>query len=559
MVKRYFSVIFLIAIVSPAIAGQVDTIAHFDVQPLGSYSAIWGYTAPNGREYALVGVNGGSSYPGGTSIIDITDIPGLSQVAFIGGPNSSWREMKTYKHYGYVVTEAGGGVQIIELSQLPDTAWLIKSFNYTGAGGNIQRSHSISIHDGFMYLNGCATWSPGGMVIFDLRGDPENPVYVGAYEPEYIHDSYVLRDTIYGSAVYSGGGLWIADARNKSNIQTIGKIIYSGSGTHNAWVTKNRSHVITTDEIGSTPKTLKIWDIGNLPSIPSSPVNTFTATPADIEHNITIRGDYAYVAWYTAGIRIVDITNPATPLDAGGFDTSPVTPGNYAGVWGIYPYFPSGKIIAGDMQNGLWVFRFSDLTARTPVALLNPSDGDSLNGLTSANFRWTKTADQNADPHYYELHLFGNGFDSTWQVNDTSFTFTNFASLVDGSTYTWHVITRDEFNVSPSPDSSQFVYATGATSAGDVDEKPFSFQLAQNFPNPFNPSTIIAYELAELTPVSIKVFNLLGGEVAELVRGDYPAGRYSVTFNASTLSSGVYFYRLQAGQFSSVRKMIIQK
>ena len=559
MVKRYFSMIFLVAIGPLVIAGQVDTIAHFDVQPLGSYSAIWGYTAPNGREYALVGVNGGSSYPGGTSIIDITDIPGLSQVAFIGGPNSSWREMKTYKHYGYVVTEAGGGVQIIELSQLPDTAWLIKSFNYTGASGNIQRSHSISIHDGFMYLNGCGNWSPGGMVIFDLRSDPENPLYVGAYEPEYIHDSYVLRDTIYGSAVYSGGGLWIADARNKSNIQTIGKITYSGSGTHNAWVTKTRSHVITTDEIGTTPKTLKMWNISNLPSIPTSPANTFTATPADIEHNITIRGDYAYVAWYTAGIRIVDITNPATPIDGGGFDTSPVTPGNYAGVWGIYPFFPSGKIVAGDMQNGLWVFRFSDLAARTPVALVSPSDGDSLSGQAAANFQWTKTADMNADPHYYELHLFGTGFDSTWRVNDTNFTFTNFASLVDGSTYTWHVITRDEFNESPSPDSSQFVYATGATSAGGGREKPFSFELAQNFPNPFNPSTTITYELAEPAPVSIKVFNLLGSELAELVRGDHPAGRYTVTFTASTLSSGVYFYRLQAGQFSSVKKMIIQK
>ncbi len=437
-------------------ATTLDTLRHYDVQPLGSYSAIWGYTAPDGREYAILGVNGSSSvpYPGGTSIIDITDAPTVQQVAFIGGPNSSWREMKTYKHYAYVVTEAGGGVQIINLSQLPDTAWLVKSFNYTSAGKNISRVHSVSLHDGFLYLNGCANWAPGGTVIFDLRNDPENPVYAGEYQPAYLHDTYVLRDTIYGSAI-NGQGLYIADARNKSSIQPIGLISYSGSGTHNAWVTKDRQHVITTDEIGSTAKTLKFWDISNLPTIPSSPVSTYTPAPGQIEHNVTVRGDYAYVAWYSAGVQVVNVSNPAVPVNAGGYDTSPTTSG-YNGAWGVYPYFPSGKIIAGDIQNGLWVFSFSDLAARVPVSLLQPADSVTLSGMDPQVFRWTKAADLDKDPHYYAFSVSGPGIDTVINAADSVATLSGF---VEGQSYQWHVATLDEFNNTASPDTFSFVYA----------------------------------------------------------------------------------------------------
>lgn len=443
--------------------GQVDSLVHFDVQPLGSYSAVWGYTAPDGREYALLGVNGRASppsYPGGTSIIDITDAPLVQQVAFIQGPNSSWREMKTYKHYAYIVSEGGGGVQIVNLSQLPDTAWLVRSFVHTNGSLTTSRAHSISIHDGFMYLNGCALWSPSGILIFDLRQDPENPVFVGQYQPEYIHDCYVLRDTIYAAAIYSMGGLYVADARDKGNVQTIGKITYAGSGTHNAWVTKDRRYVITTDEIGSTQKNLKIWDIGNLPTVPTSPTVTFTPTPSDIVHNVTIRGNYAYVAWYTAGIRVVSIANPAAPSDAGGFDTSPEPPGSYAGVWGVYPYFPSGNIVAGDMQNGLWVFGFSGLAPRRPVNLIEPANNDTLLEPTALQFRWTSAAAMEADPHWYRLGISGPGVQVDTVVSDSTFVLSPLVSFSSGQTYRWHIRTLDEFNDVGSPDTFAFTLAT---------------------------------------------------------------------------------------------------
>ena len=557
-------VLFLVASLFPIVAASqtsLDTLRHLDVKPGGGYSALWGYTAPDGREYALIGCNGqGGGQPAGTSIIDITDIGNVHQVAFIPGPASEWREMKTYRQYAYVVSEAGGGTQIIDLSGLPDSARLVRSFNFTGSGGNTSRSHTITISDGFMYLNGCGAWSPGGIVIFDLRADPTNPVFAGTYEPEYIHDCYVLRDTIYGSAVYAGGGLHIANARNKASIQEIGKITYPGSGTHNAWVTKDRRYVITTDEIGSTPKTLKFWDISSLPSIPPIATTTFTASPADIEHNVTIRGDYAYVAWYTLGAVVVNVSDPAHPAYAGGFDTSNQPPGTYNGVWGIYPYFPSGRIIAGDMQNGLWVFRFSDLAPRVPVTLLQPAMGETTAVASLLTFRWTRTADPGRDPHWYEVHLRGAGLDTIWRANDSVATFSHLGGLQAGRQYSWDVTVRDEFNTTTSAETVQFFYGPPSrTSVAEHNTQPSTYALSQNYPNPFNPTTLIRYQIPSAGRVTLRVYNLIGQQVAELVNNTQEAGRYQVSWDASHLPSGIYFYRLASGGFTQTRKLTLVK
>ena len=457
------SAFFLSLVATGSLVAQpthLDTLAHLDIKPGGGYSALWGYTAPDGREYALIGLNGQGGQPAGTSIVEITNAPSIAEVAFIPGPASSWREMKTFRQYAFVVSEAGGGTQIIDLSQLPSAARLVKSFTYTTASGNTSRSHTISIHDGFMYLNGCASWSPGGVVIFDLRNDPENPVFAGEYQPDYIHDCYVVRDTMFASAIYSGGGLYIADVRQKNSVRFIGKISYSGSGTHNAWVTKDRRYAITTDEIGTTAKTLKFWDIRALPSLPTVPASTFTASPGQIEHNVTVRGDYAYVAWYSAGVRVVGIADPTQPVDAGGFDTSPSISG-YNGVWGIYPYFPSGRVIAGDMQNGLWVFRFSDLPPRVPVRLIAPGDNALFTTGAPIPFRWSRTADPSKDPHRYLLHVTGAGLDTTYVADDSTFSFTHHQSLVAGATYTWQVSVQDEFNLTAGATTFHFTYDPG--------------------------------------------------------------------------------------------------
>jgi len=92
-----------------------------------------------------------------------------------------------------------------------------------------------------------------------------------------------------------------------------------------------------------------------------------------------------------------------------------------------------------------------------------------------------------------------------------------------------------------------------------VADGPATFALFQNYPNPFNPTTVISGQWSVTSVVHLAVYDILGREVALLADGHYPAGKYSFTFNASNLSSGVYFYRLTAGSFTAIRRMSLVK
>ena len=93
--------------------------------------------------------------------------------------------------------------------------------------------------------------------------------------------------------------------------------------------------------------------------------------------------------------------------------------------------------------------------------------------------------------------------------------------------------------------------------AGPEQSVPSQFALSQNYPNPFNPSTTIRYALPERSHVTLAVFNTLGQQVATLVEGEREAGHHEVTFDASTLASGVYLYRLTAGDYVQARKFVL--
>ncbi len=88
---------------------------------------------------------------------------------------------------------------------------------------------------------------------------------------------------------------------------------------------------------------------------------------------------------------------------------------------------------------------------------------------------------------------------------------------------------------------------------------PERFDLMQNYPNPFNPSTVISFSIPEKSMVTLKVYDMLGREISTLVNSEVTPGNYQVRFNASALSSGVYFYRIEAGNFTSVKRMILMK
>ncbi|HKJ81731.1 MAG TPA: T9SS type A sorting domain-containing protein [Ignavibacteriaceae bacterium] len=86
-----------------------------------------------------------------------------------------------------------------------------------------------------------------------------------------------------------------------------------------------------------------------------------------------------------------------------------------------------------------------------------------------------------------------------------------------------------------------------------------TYDLAQNYPNPFNPATVIKYQVPKDSHVSLKVYDILGREVATLIDGFKSQGRYNVTFNAGNLASGVYIYQLRADDFVANKKLILMK
>ena len=508
------------------------------------YASCWGYISPDGHEYALLGCYSG------TSIIDLDATP-IREVAYIPGANSEWKELKVWGQYAYAVSEnSAQGLQIIDLSKLPDSAKLVRTVTTVGTR-NVAQSHTVSVADGFLYLNG---GSSNGTAILSLA-DPVNPTLAGYYNPVYFHDVYVRNDTLIGAAL--GSGVYITSVANKASPVQLGRITYTGSGTHNAWTSVDGKFIFTTDEVGSTTKNLKVWDISGLPTVTQGPSVTFN--PTRIIHNVHGRGYFLYVAHYHAGAYVADVHNPTAITTVGSYVTyrGGGTNASYAGAWGAYPYYPSGRFIISDTQTGLYLLRYSGMPPRTRSQLLAPANRDTFTQAVAKTFRWRYAANPVEDPHYYQVHVWGPGLDTVLKTRDTSMTITPFAGMQNGQTYRWHVWVRDEFTKVSTADTLQLIYKSTSTGVGGSDEKPVAFHLAQNYPNPFNPTTTIEYSLPQAAHVSLKIYNALGEQVAVVVDELQSAGSKATKVDASNFTSGVYLYRLTAGSFTQTKKMVL--
>ena len=315
------------------------------------YSAVWGYTAPDGREYAILGCFDG------TSFVDITDADNIHQVGFVPSTNPAsgnnlWREMKTYSHYAYIVSEVGSsGIQIVDLQYLPDSIHYVKKFLPAGYSA----THTISQSGPYLYVNGASIGQ--GITIYDLTVDPETPVKRGAYNNDYVHDCRVFNDTIYSANIYAGK-VSIINAVNKNSLNLVTSFSnLPGSGPHNTAITPDRKYILVTDEIGTAPFRLKLWNIEDLGNITFVSNWQPTGITTSIVHNVEVYGNYALIGHYSAGIRLVDISNPAVPSEVAWYDTYPSDNNqSYEGCWGGY-MFPSGKIAASDRSTGLYVLK----------------------------------------------------------------------------------------------------------------------------------------------------------------------------------------------------------
>lgn len=322
-----------------------------DYPPVGNslYSAVWGYIAPNGREYAILGC------ATGTAFYDITDSSNIVQVGFITGPTNNWREMKVFSNYCYVVSEAlDSRIQIINLANLPASVSLVGTSNMT----NHRSTHSISQEGPYLYLNGANSTFGQGTVVVDLT-NPTSPVKRGSWNTHYVHDCRVRNDTIYACNINNPPGtITVINAANKDNLTTIASWVNNPNPMpHNAALTAGRTFIYTTDETISPNGKLKVWNISNLSNVTFVTNWMPTGITTSVVHNVEIYGNYALVAHYSAGIRLINISNPTTPIEVAWYDTYPLNnSSNYDGCWGVY-MFPSGKIVASDRQTGLYVVK----------------------------------------------------------------------------------------------------------------------------------------------------------------------------------------------------------
>ncbi|MCA8976403.1 MAG: choice-of-anchor B family protein [Planctomycetes bacterium] len=354
----------------------------------GSFNDVWGYTAPNGDEYALLGAQTG------TVVVDVTNPANPVERGWLPWGSSIWRDIRTYGTYAYVVTEATAGFQIIDLSN-PNSPTSVGIFGTA----NSNNAHNVCIDTGTgrLYLVGCNTGTP----VYDLTGNPANPTFLGfatgAGNSNYFHDLCVENGYAYGSMIYNGV-LRIANAAGSLPWGSLSNTGTPNNFTHNAWPNAAGTVCVTTDEVGGG--VVKFFDITNK----SNPIarGQFTPNPVSTPHNAFIVGDKCHVSWYTEGYRCIDISDPNNPVEVASYDTYPGASGGYGGCWGCYPFLPSGNILASDQTAGLFIVKptlaaFSNygqgcpgsVPAPASCASVNPGGGTLSNNTNQYEYTFT--------------------------------------------------------------------------------------------------------------------------------------------------------------------------
>ena len=316
---------------------------------------IWGFVDDNGIEYAVMGTQTA------TRIFSLEDNANPILRSVIPGASSIWRDIKHYDNYLYVTTDQGtDGLLIVDMTNAPD---LIEHKFWTptldaGSGpGTLGSCHNLYVDavDGWCYLAGCSSIGVGGVLILDIHTDPLNPIHVGSTNEFYSHDVVQLGNFIYSSEI-GNGHFSVYDVTDKANPERTILQSTTSNYTHNAWPSDDGAFLFTTDERPnayvdsydiSDPSDVQLLDF-------FQPLET--AGNDVIPHNTHYDEGYLVTSWYTDGVVIVDANKPDNLIKVGAYDTFLGPDGGFSGCWGVYPYLPSGTIIASDINSGLYVF-----------------------------------------------------------------------------------------------------------------------------------------------------------------------------------------------------------
>ncbi|MBK8269943.1 MAG: choice-of-anchor B family protein [Planctomycetes bacterium] len=346
----------------------------------------WGYTSPSGREYAIMGLFSG------TAFVEVTTPGNAQYVGYIDGPNSLWRDIKTYQNYAYAVTEGGGGIQVISLANIDGATNRVVLANTVTTDGTLPTtaSHNVIINEqsGFLYRCGGGN---NGLRIYSLA-NPATPVFVGQWSDRYVHDCQVVnyttgpfagREIAICCSGFNGGqsqtGLDFLDVTDKQNIINLypARVFWPNAGySHQLWLSPDRNYAYVNDELdegnfGINTRTIVVdtrFLLDNSFTAPSV-ASTFDAPSSAIGHNLYTLNNLVFEANYRSGLRIFCAENQTSPDEVAFFDTYPDDDAaSFNGAWSNYPYFPSGTVIVSDLERGLFVLDVSKATHTLQIA-----------------------------------------------------------------------------------------------------------------------------------------------------------------------------------------------
>jgi hypothetical protein len=403
----------------------------------------------------------------------------------------------------------------------------------------------------------------GNLQILDVT-DPFNPVFTGSCDSDgQVHNVFVSDSYAYATT----DNLHILDASDPFIPVSVGSYEVPGNAG-DVFVSGDYAYVAHGDS-------LQILDV-------SDPSNPIYAGAYEAERNIIaffISGDYAYIVWSIihlgdGGLEIIDISDPVDPILLGIYECNRrpqdvFVSGNYAYIPQEYGSFASLLII--DITDPTEPTRVEDYGIWGSAAGRVYVEG-SYAYIAYASFIIIDISEP-AQP------IFLGAFDNPGYTHDV-FVSGHYAYLADGNLQivdvsdpenpliaasydtpgeAHGVFVADDYTYVADRSSLMILRFYPETGIEEVISLPDQFSLGQNYPNPFNASTIIEYDLPSASNVIIDIYDLLGRRIETLIQGEHPAGYHQVVWDAADHSSGLYFYRIQAGDYAETRKMVLLK
>ncbi len=481
--------------------------------------------------YAYIGIQETPSptgLTGGLDIIDISDPTDLSIVSSCEIEGGAWI-VSVANNFCYVAAK-GGGLIVIDVSQ-PNNPIPVSWYNIG------QLAYSVDVIDNYAYVaDRNALWpNKGSLRIVDVT-NASSPVELAVFETGgEVRTVSVEYPYAYIADGYNG--LSIADISNPNSITGVGSYQQADMYVNDVDIANQYAYIACNDN-------LKVLDISD----PATPVLVGELV-LSVARSVFLTDNFAFVSTISGsgsekGMHIVDISNPTNPFVLGSFAST-----GQSGT--LQTYVLNDLAYLADSQGGLRIVDISDPT--NPVEVGNYlTSGIAASIFVSGSYAYVGIISNMGSIAGVEI------------INVSDLSNLNLAGYYTLFDQGYDVfVTDDIVYVASGRDGLNILEFTGGV---EIDESiPVEYILKQNYPNPFNPATTISFYVTQTSQfVTLEIFNIKGQRVKTLIEERLEVGSHQVIWdgkdeNSKLVSSGVYFYKMISGEYSSIKKMILMK